>query len=507
MSAASFAHGVSTAAKNKGGLDYWTRVAKKPAAAFRAEQLSFGYDWVAFGGLALGVTALAGALSRSRRERRSPYYRIGTGADVHQPVLGAPSDSFPLVAPEGDDFVFNFSRGITGEAFVGGKAVPLAELAASGQARPSSSLPGAFALPIPLDGRIRAQIGQTSFLISGVAKPKEQPTPLLAAMESRTMGYFAGSLAAHLGLVLLLSQIPVEDSVTAIDLTAMEDTSTHLDGTQSEDMPQEQEETDQQEGGEADAAASTKMALSGTAGGETGGETGHIRIPDRGAPPQLSRAQAIEAARTAGLLGSVSLTSGDAFADIDSMAAYASGPDAFAVNGAIVGAEGESLGTFGYGRSGFGQGCGGCAAGDGLIGSGGYGRIGYGKFGRVGYAGPGGGGPGGRRPRPGVPQPRIGDPMTAGNLDKSIIRRYIKRNLEKISYCYEKQLLAKPGLEGTVSVQFLISPTGTVTSSNGSGMDPTVANCVADVVHAIEFPKPDGSVNVNYPFTFHPAAT
>src|SRR5690606_32939246 len=47
LSATAFAVSVSSAARNKAALDYWTHVANKPAHAFRAEQLSFGYDWLA----------------------------------------------------------------------------------------------------------------------------------------------------------------------------------------------------------------------------------------------------------------------------------------------------------------------------------------------------------------------------------------------------------------------------------------------------------------------------
>ncbi len=49
-----------------------------------------------------------------------------------------------------------------------------------------------------------------------------------------------------------------------------------------------------------------------------------------------------------------------------------------------------------------------------------------------------------------VPTVAIGQPNAQGDLDKAIIRRYIKRNQQKIQYCYEKELLAKPNLSGTV---------------------------------------------------------
>ena len=42
---------------------------------------------------------------------------------------------------------------------------------------------------------------------------------------------------------------------------------------------------------------------------------------------------------------------------------------------------------------------------------------------------------------------RIGNATATGDLDKSIIRRYIRRKLPRIKYCYEKQLLIKEGLK------------------------------------------------------------
>ena len=133
----------------------------------------------------------------------------------------------------------------------------------------------------------------------------------------------------------------------------------------------------------------------------------------------------------------------------------------------------------------------------GMGGSVAYGASGFAmdySYGPVGYAAP-------------VPQPPvvvIGQPVAIGDLDKAIIRRYVKRNLEKIRYCYEKRLLAKPKLAGTVTTHFTITGAGTVTASTAEGLDNEVAACIADVVKEIEFPKTKGggAVQVNYPFTF-----
>ncbi len=156
------------------------------------------------------------------------------------------------------------------------------------------------------------------------------------------------------------------------------------------------------------------------------------------------------------------------------------------------------LGTTGVGTGGGGTGWG-------TIGTGRYGTIGNGSGTGTGY-GTGRGGMRGRNSS--VPTVRIGQPAVTGDLDKAIIRRYLKRNIQKLTYCYEKELLATPGIQGTVTATFTIAlDTGKVTSSNATGVDPNVASCVASVIAAIEFPRPKGTadVDVSYPLTFVPA--
>jgi hypothetical protein len=149
------------------------------------------------------------------------------------------------------------------------------------------------------------------------------------------------------------------------------------------------------------------------------------------------------------------------------------------------------------------------------IGSGGggtgWGTIGTGRYGTIshrtsGYGtGTGGGHGPWTPPLVSIGEPTIGGP---GELDKAVIRRFIKRYTQKLQYCYEKELLAKPSLAGTVTADFTITPNGTVNPSKASGVDPYVAMCISDAIKAIEFPKPkkDGEVTVKYPFTFQPTS-
>jgi hypothetical protein len=495
---------VDNAAYNKGRYDYETSClinnkpdpgcVKKPGYAVRPRVLSPMFDFIAFGGLLAAMITLTSAVSRMKKEKESPFVRIGTAPGVEFPTEGAPAASFELVSPQGDDFAFHFGHGMDGEMVVGGQSTSLAELAAQGRTTIS---------PIPANARIRVRAGKTTFLVSSVPRPRRHAAPLMN-IETPFLMSLGGTAAAFAIIMLLLFQIPVEDTTTNIDLASLESTSTRTNNASQDDPPPPPEEDKPDDGKDESGGTGTAMALDeGKMGKKDSNRAeGQYKMQKTQEDPQLARQQAIEQARTAGILGSTALVQGGAFASLTGTGDVSSGFDDSNIYGGLLGNEaGEMNGGFGFGRSGFGPGGGG--TGWGTIGTGRYGTIGHGSGTGSGYGV--GGGRGGMRGRTSaVPIVSIGQPNSQGDLDKAIIRRYIKRNIQKIQYCYEKQLLAKPTLAGTVSTQFFISPNGNVTSSQGSGVDPEVASCVADVIHGIEFPKPKGGggVQVNYPFTF-----
>ncbi len=499
ISAVAFAVSVSNAAYNKGRYDYETQKLHKPGYAVRPRELSFIFDFMAFGGFAFSIFSFTFFLARARAEKRSPYFRVGTAPGVEFPTEGAPSAAFPLIAPRGDDFAFNFAPGMEGEMVMGGQSTSLAELAAQGRTTIS---------PIPPNAKIRVRVGRSTFLVSAVPRPRRAVGALFAALESRILIYFAGSLAAHMLVWFIMDQAYIDDSGVNVDLASLEDTSARSSNASQDDPPPPEEE--EQPGDEAESGGTgTAMALEeGKMGKKDSTRAeGQYKMKNNQQDPQLARQQAIEQARTAGILGSQALQQGGAFASLTGTGDISSGFDDGDIYGGLLGNEaGEMNGGFGYGRSGFGPGGGG--TGWGTIGTGRYGTIGHGSGTGSGYGV--GGGRGGMRGRTSaVPTVSIGQPNSQGDLDKAIIRRYIKRNIQKIQYCYEKELLAKSNLAGTVSTNFLITPNGNVSQSTGSGVDPEVSSCVANVIKGIEFPKPKGggSVSVNYPFTFRPAGS
>ena len=106
----------------------------------------------------------------------------------------------------------------------------------------------------------------------------------------------------------------------------------------------------------------------------------------------------------------------------------------------------------------------------------------------------------------GLPTAKLVDPVVSGDLPPPIVRRYLKRNIQRLMYCYEKALLYKPDLGGTLNAELEASADGVVVSSSAVGIDTGLAQCVADVLRRIELPKPqDGkTVRATFALVFRP---
>ena len=166
--------------------------------------------------------------------------------------------------------------------------------------------------------------------------------------------------------------------------------------------------------------------------------------------------------------------------------------------GGVMGAKGVQAGSGGLGSSGGGLGGGGTADGVGGLGTKGSGRgsSGYGK----------GGGSVGKK-RSGGSIKSGGTPIILGALDKSLIDAVIRKNMNQIRYCYQRELTKNPGLKGKIIVKFTIAADGSVsrasikTSSMGNS---AVEGCITGRFKRFKFPQPKGGgvVIVSYPFIF-----
>jgi hypothetical protein len=216
--------------------------------------------------------------------------------------------------------------------------------------------------------------------------------------------------------------------------------------------------------------------------------------PDKASPDKASADRAI--AESAGILGLLSDSS------VGLSGIFGDAGDANTSLGTAWGsAVGDSFGAGGLGLTGIGRGGGGTGEG---IGLGSMGTIGRGSGGGQSSYGSGSG-----RSQSRV---RTGRPVITGALDKEIIRRIIRRHLNQIRYCYQKELATTPDLAGRVAIRFTIGPNGNVIAAQDAGStlpDKAVVSCVERTFRRMMFPKPTGGgvVIVTYPLVFTPAVT
>jgi len=335
-----------------------------------------------------------------------------------------------------------------------------------------------------------------------VAAPPRHPLQTTHG-DRRSLGYVAVSLAVHL-LVWGVAGDPAETLVRPRPEEVQQARAVMITPAAFQSGPSEP-------GDSPDFALAgggqPTLGLEGKAGGDSTRATGHALL-DRRDQPRITRDHAVVAARNAGILGSTAMRA-ESFAAIVGSADLSSGFDTKHVQGPLYGGTGEANGTFGLGRSGLGDSAGCQGAGcNGLIGVGRYGTISNGRSVGDNWGGRFTGAAGGRQRTSRVPTVTIcGGPqpcvVAVGGLDKALVRRYVRRQLPKIQYCFEKELLANPELEGVVTTEFLIASNGSVQSSTASGVSEPVSTCVADVIKNIEFPRWEaGSTQVHYPFTF-----
>ena len=109
-----------------------------------------------------------------------------------------------------------------------------------------------------------------------------------------------------------------------------------------------------------------------------------------------------------------------------------------------------------------------------------------------------------------VARVRLGNADVRGSLSSVVIRRVIQDHLDEVRSCYQRQLQQTPDLQGRLSTQFVIAPTGLVQMAAISQSDlgsPPVEVCISQAVQGWTFPAPAGGsiVVVNYPFVLDSA--
>jgi len=449
---------------------------------------------------------------RVREEQSSPHFTLGEGSGTDLPlaVPAVGARTFPLVHRHGDDYNLLFSSNMRGDIDVGSDILDLDDLVQSNLARPVAGYPDTLAYTIPRGARIRLELGETTFFIQSMAPVEEVQSGWLAGLDWNAQMFNGFSFSAHAMVLFLVFAIPPDPLVSISDRFDADSIKVKFRNMALE-LNQERapewltKEVKQDEGmkGEAAKGESGKM---GKEDAPRKPKVYTLKGPEENPNPQLARHLAKEEALKTGLLDILGSKRGGAISSIFAEHDTAIGSDAVTALGGLIGdSTGESYGIGGLGISGTGRG--GDGTGRESIGFGGplgtIGKGGQGKHG-IGY---------GRGPRLTDRPKRDRTPLIAGrvksrgSLSKAIIRRIIRRHLNEIRFCYQKELTTDRELNGRVVVKFTIASSGQVVSSL---VDRTTLNhapleaCVVLAVRRWLFPKPEdgGLVQVSYPFVF-----
>lgn len=105
------------------------------------------------------------------------------------------------------------------------------------------------------------------------------------------------------------------------------------------------------------------------------------------------------------------------------------------------------------------------------------------------------------------PTIRMGKAEVKGDLDKNIVRRFVRQQFHRLRFCYQTRLEKRPKLAGTADIEWIISPEGRVMRVTVKGLgDRELETCIERTIKAITFPKPKGGglVQVSYALEFRP---
>ena len=98
-----------------------------------------------------------------------------------------------------------------------------------------------------------------------------------------------------------------------------------------------------------------------------------------------------------------------------------------------------------------------------------------------------------------------------GTLPKAVIDEKLKEAGPEIQGCYERGLKAKPGLQGNVSINFVVATDGKVAHADAASeveeplVDEPTVSCILGALRKLEFPQPKGGrVFINYPLKLAP---
>jgi hypothetical protein len=424
----------------------------------------------------------------------------------------------PIVVSDGAGAAAVLLPGSHGTIQLAGQPkMTIAEAIQGGRVQPCHEVQGAFQIPLQGGTSIHMAVGDLVFEITSVAGGRKVAAAFtLAAIASGALLYVLGSFVGHAGLLAAMAMFmppmgsTMDDEVSDDQRYLIQQ---YLESAAEKELEEKETEqiaeddADNKEGGTGQRAKGEEGSMGNPTSKLTGNRYG-VQGPQDNPDPHIARQAALRDAAEFGMIG---LLNSGAGGDPDAPTAPwgrddSLGTDPLSARGNMWGDSiGESFGAGGLGLSGIGEGGGGTGEG---IGLGSVGTIGHGAGTGTGQGFGSGHGRLGRSHRARPPRVRMGTTNVSGRLPPEVIQRIVRSNFGRFRVCYQSALRNNPNLQGRVSVRFVISRSGTVSSVSGSGdiPDQGVVACVTRAFYSLTFPQPEGGiVTVSYPIVFTPS--
>lgn len=404
-------------------------------------------------------------------------------SEFYVPSDSIPHDDYKLFTWEGNRAVANIEAGWKGFVDQGEERKTFEELIASGAARSTGK---GFQIPVEDDTRLVVDVGTSVFFAQRVHPGRLMATKMAERVDYPMLGVlsFIGFLGIMFFIIVLTSPMMPDSGTNEVPDRYVE--------MLLEKPPEDKPLPDKKPEANPDAGEGAKAKKEE---GKVGKTDAKMKQAKGNKVEMKKRELDKEVADNAGVLGAMR---DGAASDVFGQAALSS--DLTGGIGGLIGAKGTQMGSGGLGGRGSGLGGGGTAEGLGGLGTKGRGSgsSGYGS----------GGGSFGEKGEGGIGKIG-GDPIILGALDKSLIDAVIKRNMNQIRYCYQRELTKNPALGGKITVKFVIAKDGSVskaeTKQSTMGND-SVESCINQRFMKFQFPEPKGGgiVIVSYPFIFAP---
>jgi hypothetical protein len=419
---------------------------------------------------------------------------VGAGPRCALRVEGLPQGEFPMLRFLGGDYQFAFGQGMTGVVEEKGARTSFGELVRARKAATDEKVQGAYWIPVPRAGAVRAELGAQLAVEARPKRPERvKESPWWERINYQFLNLFLIFLFLQSSFIIAANNYPYDTDVVADDLFKNPSRMAKFIIKPPEvEKPKAAEMPKGDKKGEPGEMAEKHKGEEGQMGRKDAPKTN-----GRSAPRAIDP-NAKDLVKRTGLLGALGRGGGGL------STVFGSGGLGGDLKGAVGNMFGPVVGdSYGLGGLGIrGSGSGGGGSGE-TIGIGAVGTKGRG--GGLGSYGTGVGGLGKKSDR----DVRIatGSAVVMGSIDKELIRKVIQDHAAQVRYCYEQQLALNPRLQGKVSIKWIIQADGSATSpavdAGGTSLeDAKVHECMMSRITSWQFPKPKGGgiAVITYPW-------